>query len=141
MDLKNPKLTDQKAIYKNAVERSFEMLKNLNVLVVLDNPIVPYDPSICITKRPFSFKKSQSCSFIKYENEVYEMHKDVIKSVAKNFGNVKIFEIEKLYCQNEYCNINIDDRVIMQDPEHLSIDGSLYVAPFIAEQLDKFKKE
>lgn len=27
----------------------------------------------------------------------------------------------------------------MQDQEHLSIDGSLYVAPFIAEQIEKFK--
>lgn len=141
IDLRNPKLTDQKAIYKNAVERSFEMLKNLNVLVILDNPMVPYNPSICITNRPFSLKKSQSCSFIKYENKVYDMHKEVVRSVAKKFRNVKIFEIEKLFCQNEYCNINKDDRVIMQDQEHLSIDGSLYVAPFIAEQIEKFKKQ
>lgn len=69
------------------------------------------------------------------------MHKEVVRSVAKKFRNVKIFEIEKLFCQNEYCNINKDDRVIMQDQEHLSIDGSLYVAPFIAEQIEKFKKQ
>ena len=69
------------------------------------------------------------------------MHNEVIYNVAKKFSNVKIFDISSLFCKNGKCSVKKDGKVLFQDQDHLSIEGSLYVAPFIAEQLEKFKNQ
>lgn len=136
VDLNNPELTDSKEIYKKAVERTFEKLKKFKVLVLLDTPLLPFDPSLC-NNRPYSFKKSK-CSFV-YKNETCIMHKNVISKVAKKYSNVKVFDLSTLFCKDSKCKIKIKNKVMFMDNNHLNINGSLYVAPFVAEQIKKLQ--
>ena len=137
-DSANDKEKNQKEIYTRAVKRSFEKLKNYNVLVLLDTPYVPFDPSLC-KKRPLSFTKPK-CEFFN-NNETYEMHRDVITQIAKKYSNVRVFDISSLFCRSGKCNLKIGNKVMFRDNNHLNVDGSLYVASFIAEQIEKFSKQ
>ena len=141
VDADNPNEQDYESILTNAVTRSFEKLKSKKVLVLLDNPWVPFDPKLC-NSRPFSISREPQCTF-DYENKKYEkpyydmLHKDVISKVAKLYPNVSVYDLNPLFCKDGVCHVKMNGENLFRDNNHLSVKGSQYVAPFIAEQIKK----
>lgn len=81
-DIENPNEKDQIKILRNGVIRSFELLKNKKVLVILDNPYVPYEPALC-SVRPLSFRYKESKCDYEFDKRIANQHKRVIEEVAK----------------------------------------------------------
>ena len=135
-DIENPNEKDQTIIVENAIRRSLEKLKSLNVLILLDNPTTPFSPSLC--KRPFSFRKNM-CEFYSNDNQ-HQIRRILIKKIAKEFTNVKVFDLSSLFCNNNHCTMKIGNNLLFRDDNHLNLAGSRFVAPFIADQISTFNE-
>jgi hypothetical protein len=128
------------------MRRSFEMLSEAkkNVVVVLDNPTLPFDPSACVT-RPFRItEKNDGCSFpreVYDQDSVNSAYKEIVQRVAKDFVNVKIIDLASLFCDSDSCYAAKGGKVLYNDRNHLSMYGSQYVAPYILKSLLHEKNE
>lgn len=133
IDIENPIEKDFQKIFKNAVIRSLERLKDRKVIIVLDNPALPMDPSKCGISRPYSITKfDSSCTFNEQEtSESRELHNAIIKDVVKNYPNVRVVDIAKLFCNKSKCSPVKNGELLYLDPGHLNYKGSKYVAPYI----------
>ena len=96
----NPKEKDLYTIIKNGARRCFEKLKGKNVLVILDNPWAPFDPSLC-SLRPFSFGfKDSKCDYLYSDStnvNYAKQHQQAILEVAKEYSNVRVFDLKNLF--------------------------------------------
>ena len=113
-------------------------------MVILDNPWAPFDPSLC-SVRPFSFGfKDSKCDYLYSESTNFtfaKQHQQAILEVAKEYSNVRVFDLKNLFCEGNYCTIKIKGKNLYSDFFHLSPTGSTYVAPLIADQIEKFSKQ
>ena len=140
-DVENPNEKDLYKIIKNGARRSFKRLKEKNVLVILDNPWLPFEPTLCYP-RPFKFIKDK-CYFLYSDSVNYNLakqHKQAILEVAKEYSNVRVFDLKNLFCKENFCTIKFKGNNLYSDFFHLSPIGSTYVAPSIAEQISLFAK-
>ena len=133
IDVEDPVEKDFQKIFKKAVIRSLERLKDRKVIIVLDNPALPMDPSKCGISRPYSITKfDSSCTFNEQEtSESRELHNAIIKDVVKNYPNVRVVDIAKLFCNKSKCSPVKNGELLYLDPSHLNYKGSKYVAPYI----------
>ena len=133
IDIENPYEIDFQKIFKNAVIRSFERLKDRKVIVVLDNPELPMDPSKCGISRPYSITKfDSSCTYKEADtSKGREIHNTIIKEVATNYPNVKVVDLGKLFCKKNKCSPVQNGELLYRDYNHLNYKGSKYVAPYI----------
>ena len=140
-DVDNTKEKDLYKIIKNGARRSFEKLKGKNILVLLDNPWIPFDPSLC-SVRPFTFGfRDSKCDFLYSEStkvNFAKKHKQAILEVAKEYPNVRVFDLKNLFCIGNKCTIKIKGSSVFSDIHHLNTEGSTFVAPFIAKEIEKF---
>lgn len=130
-DLENPAQKDYRAILKSAAARSFDLLKDREILLVLDSPWLPFHPSKCSAKRPFTFTPPQ-CSFQRKKTVgTRDTDREVLTEVAKNYPNVTVIDLEGLFCQGEVCSPKQNSQIMYREESHLNYKGSNYVAPFI----------
>lgn len=133
VDLEEPLETDFHKFFKSAVSRSLNKLKDRKVIIILDLPKLPIDPSKCGITRPFTITRyDPSCSF--NEMDTYNkrnIHNTVIKEVAKNYPNVKIIDLSAPFCKNNRCSPIKNGDLLYRDNNHLNYKGSKYVAPYI----------
>lgn len=137
IDLENSNEKDFQKILSNAVRRSLNILKGRHVIIVLDNPSLPFDPKICSDIRPFKLTSMQ-CTFKKESSPNYSqltLAKDVIIKVSKEFDNVKIVDLSQFFCGRGQCGAVIDGKVTYLDGSHLNKNGSRLVAPFIYDHI------
>lgn len=133
IDVEDPVEKDFQKIFKKAVIRSLERLKDRKVIIVLDNPALPMDPSKCGISRPYSITKfDSSCTFNEQEtSESRELHNAIINDVVKNYPNVRVVDIAKLFCNKSKCSPVQNGELLYLDDGHLNYKGSKYVAPYI----------
>lgn len=133
VDSEEPFEKDFHKFFKNAVIRSLERLKDKKIIIVLDNPELPINPSKCGITRPYSITKfDSSCTFKESDtSKNREIHKTIIKEVATNYPNVKVVDLGKLFCQNNKCSPVHNGELLYMDNDHLNYKGSKYVAPYI----------
>lgn len=60
-----------------------------------------------------------------------------VKTVLKDFPQVKVFDAATPLCDKEYCWALIEGQILYRDRGHLSDSGSNFVAPFLRELLIK----
>lgn len=97
-------------------------LKDRKVIIILDLPKLPIDPSKCGITRPFTITRyDPSCSF--NEMDTYNkrnIHNTVIKEVAKNYPNVKIIDLSAPFCKNNRCSPIKNGDLLYMDNNHLN---------------------
>ncbi|WP_395603733.1 acyltransferase family protein [Pseudomonas sp. B21128] len=140
IDIANPSEVNFRKVLENGMRRSFQMLSdaNKNVVVVLDNPTLPFDPSACST-RPFRITaKDDGCAFPRdvYDKDgVYVAYKEIVQRVANDFSNVQIIDLSSQLCDSNSCYVAKSGKILYKDINHLSFFGSQYVAPYILKSL------
>lgn len=133
VDIENPNEKDFQKIFKKAVIKSLERLKDKKVIVVLDNPELPMNPSKCGIKRPYSITEfASSCIFNEHDtSKKRTVHNNIIKEVAKSYPNVNIVDIATVFCSENKCSPIKEGEQLYLDNNHLNYKGSKYVAPYI----------
>ena len=141
IDLENPDEVDIEKILRNGFDRTLRSLikARKKVIVVLDNPGLPFEPSAC---RPRMFSKifgSQACSFYSaiWDNAGFvRRYNSVVQEMKEKYPEIQIFDSAKYFkVENGKYSAVIDGRVMYVDVGHLNLDGSRYVARFLFDLL------
>ncbi|WP_426236660.1 acyltransferase family protein [Pseudomonas sp. TWP3-2] len=146
VDIRNPSEKDFRKVLESGMRRSFKMLSdaNKNIVVVLDNPNLPFDPSACVA-RPFRItEKNEDCSFprkVYDQDSVNSAYNEIVQRVAKDFINVHIIDLSLQLCDSDNCYAAKGGKALYKDTNHLSIYGSQYVAPYVLKSLRHAKNE
>jgi hypothetical protein len=146
VDIKNLQAKNYGRIVESKMRLTFEKLtqSGKQVIYVLDNPLLNFDPKSCIS-RPFRGSSNQaSC---KMKRETFDKQRvqyfKIARGVLSDFPNIKVFDVASKLCDTEYCYAVIDNEMMYHDQSHLSFDGSVYIGrflePLIKEALNESK--
>lgn len=139
VDLENPNEVSVEKILRNGFSRTLQALikAGKKIIIVLDNPLLPFQPSSC---RPRVFEKlleSHSCTF---RSELWDglgyvqRYNSVVREMKERYPEIQIFDSAKCFKLNEKKYIAVKDgRVLYFDRNHLNLNGSRYVAKFLFE--------
>jgi peptidoglycan/LPS O-acetylase OafA/YrhL len=141
VDMKNLGNGDYKKVLADGMRRTFSTLTQANkkVIVLLDNPPLPYDPAACV-ERPFRLtKKNDYCSFSreKFDNDqVLIEYSSLVKTVTKEFKNIRVLDLSTKLCDENRCYLSKNGSLLYLDRSHLNDNGSKYVAPYLIDTID-----
>lgn len=127
-------------LHEIGAKRTFDLLKqhNKQVIIVKDNPWLPFDPKKCQT-RPIVFHKSV-CDFDRSFFDNYEpknFFNSIVEKVAREYDNITFVDLSDLLCDSSRCYIEKNDQVLYKDESHLSKEGSAFVAPLVDKAVRK----
>lgn len=140
-DMSNIDNKDENSILKDGMIRTFDALikANKNVVVLFDNPYLPYEPNMCID-RPFRISnKANKCRFPRKEFDSlapYLRYKSIVNSVLKDYSQIKTFDLSSPLCDSENCYLAKSGTLLYRDKGHLNDSGSRYIAPYIMDVID-----
>jgi hypothetical protein len=138
--ISKPEITDRKEVWKIAMRETLDsLLKNgKKVIFVLDNPELSFDPLSC-SKRPMTLttKFNQNCaeSIQEFYSNSAE-YRSIVFDVLKDYPSVKLFDMAAYLCDDRACHAKEDGQVLYGDRDHLSYDGSVYVAKQLTKVID-----
>jgi len=129
---------DSNDVLKEGMKRTFSALieANKKVIVLFDSPPLPFDPKLCVS-RPFRLTKYK-CYFSREifdTNPVLINYRSLVESVLIDYPQIKTLDISEPLCDKENCYVSRNDRLLYRDANHLSPDGSRYVAPYLLNSI------
>ncbi len=141
LDRRNPSEKDTGKILRAGLERTLAMLHDAGkeVIIVLDNPSLPFAPSRC-ARRPMLSDIGQRCQFPRkqwQDNEARRFYEAVVRDVAPRFKNTRIVDLADTLCNRDTCFAVKNNKVLYRDGNHLNSDGSKLVAPTLIKALDE----
>lgn len=134
VDIKNLDEKDPTRIVESKMRLTFDRLtqSGKQVIFVLDNPILDFDPKSCVS-RPFRINSSKA--ICKMKRETFEKQRvqyfQIVNRVLPDYPKIKVFDVSSKLCDAEYCYSVIDNLLMYHDSSHLSDDGSKYIGQFI----------
>jgi hypothetical protein len=145
-DISNPGKQDIAAILRDGMLRSVEALLRANkeVIILFDSPFLPYEPAQC-AKRPFmSGLNTEKCSFerTRFDSlKPFARYRSIVAEVQKIHPDLRTYDLADLFCDATHCVIQKDGRLLFSDNDHLTTEGSLYVAPHLIEAIRGARRE
>jgi peptidoglycan/LPS O-acetylase OafA/YrhL len=140
-DMSNIKNSDKDIILMDGMRRTLDQLfkADKKVLILFDNPSLPYDPKKC-NPRPFrlSEKSENDCHF---PRQVFDSHleylwyKSIVNLVMKDYPQTLTYDLSNSLCDKESCYLAKNGMLLYLDRGHLNFEGSSYVAPHILNAL------
>lgn len=135
-DMANPALSGRNEILEAGMRRSFSALQaaGKRVVVILDNPPLPYEPQMC-AQRPIRLtKKGDKCFFSRefFDSlQPWSNYKSLVQEVLKDYPGIGVYDLSDAFCDSDSCRIAKGKTLLYADVGHLSHAGSRFVAPFI----------
>lgn len=143
-DMANPELSGANRIMENGMRRTFSALLKAHkkVFVLFDNPLLPYEPAMCMN-RPFRFTSNgNKCVFPREQFDTFlpwSNYKNLVDAVIKDYPGVETYDLSKLLCDKEYCYLVKNGALLYRDRGHLSDSGSRFVAPYVMNAISASK--
>ena len=146
--LLSPNEQDKIKILTEGLKRTLDYFKKLgkNVVFVYDNPsfpvIIDKRVNICNPWRPFNKKGTEFCSISKSEwdakKEQYPLYQALNFVLKDNtyLSNTQLIDLSAFFCDKEKCNLSSSNNMYYIDSNHLSISGSIKVAPRILQAIE-----
>jgi peptidoglycan/LPS O-acetylase OafA/YrhL len=126
------------AIYLAGLERTLRRLTaaGKNVVYVLDTPELDFDPNTCV-RRPVQFSVRAPCAISreKVDHRLTGVQIE-IEATLDRFPQVKTFNPLPLLCDAENCYARRGMKFLYADRDHLSSDGSRYMAKWMIRAVD-----
>src|SRR5690606_356703 len=115
------------AALENGMRRTFAALVDANktVVVLLDIPHLPFDPSVCL-ERPFMAimgAEKKQCSFPRSQMpawEAFDHYENLVRKVARDYPQVRIVNPMDFFCDDSFCHLAKDGVLLYQDRSHLN---------------------
>ena len=126
--ISDPNITNRSKIWEIGMRKTLDsaIRNDKQVIFVIDNPNLKYDPKQCIAGRPLSRNLSirKSCTILKstYEKDS-KIYKDLVLSILKDYPIVKVFDTSKYLCDDINCYGMKDGKILYRDQDHLSFEG------------------
>jgi len=127
-------------IYKESMKETLSRLlaKNKTIYFILDIPELGFDPKTCVDSRPLRLTNhiKHPCAVSRHDfDQRNGEYRKIAMSVLENFPTVKIFDAGALFCDDKWCWAMKNGKVLYRDDDHLSMEGSRYVASKLAPLL------
>ncbi len=133
-----PKISDNYQIFEIAMRATIKRLlsKNKKIIFVLDNPELGFDPKSCLDSRPLRLTNSvkSPCGISRqYFDDRNREYRKLVFSVLKDFPTVDIFDAAAELCDEKLCWAMRDGKMLYRDDDHLSVQGSNFIAQKLAK--------
>jgi peptidoglycan/LPS O-acetylase OafA/YrhL len=111
------------------------------VVVILDVPELGFNPKSCVRPMTLTTLRQVPCAvsadaFDKRSRQ----YRDIVRSVARDYPSVNVFDMPSLFCDQSYCWGQKNGKMLYRDDDHLSLEGSDFVArhlgPYLKSMLD-----
>lgn len=105
------------------------------VLVVLDNPTLPFDPSICLRRR-VDWNRNLDCSFERSLHEARTArYRELFRRYAQPYPNITLLDASEFLCDPLRCHaVNEEGLLYTGDNNHLSMRGAMMIGHAIAQR-------
>jgi peptidoglycan/LPS O-acetylase OafA/YrhL len=140
----NKEIADRWRIYELGMRNTFTRLSSYNkqIVFVLDVPELGFEPQKCNSGKAFTLfgftftirhPLSSHCTLSRadYDSRT-EKYREMVYNIAHDFPQITIFDPTDLLCDNSYCYYKFDDKILYKDFDHLSEEGSYYIARYLA---------
>ena len=125
---------DSKEILKVSMDRTMRQLSQSNkkVIFILDNPELGFNPEECLEIRPLhltKFSPKKPCAVPRGQYELRNKeYRDLIFSILKRYPKITPLDMQEKFCDSLWCYATKNDMVLYMDGNHLSNDGSNFLA-------------
>lgn len=134
-------LRDPKKIFEVGMRDTLSLLTKAekNVVFVIDNPELGFHPMKCLDiTRPVRLAEAKVIRPCAIKRSSFDARvKDylaIVHNVLKDFPRVKVLDLAKTFCDENYCYAERDGKMLYQDGDHLSVFGShLAAAEFVKQ--------
>lgn len=128
----SPETIDPLDVYGKALANTLEKLlaAHKQVIFVIDNPLMDFDPAACVPRPSGLGDVKQPCAIPRnrYEQEAGPYRRK-IQAVLSNYPKVRVWDLAKHLCDDEYCWAMKDGQMLYnRDGTHLSVMGSRWLA-------------
>ena len=139
--INNPNLKDKKQVWEIAMRKTLDSAieNNKEVVFVIDNPSLGFDPKSCIYGRPFSknnsIKKSCTIPKSKYENES-EIYRKLVISILNDYPSVKVLTQLNICVTRKNVMEMLNGKILYRDNDHLSLEGGKLISKELVKLLN-----
>lgn len=128
---------NQEKIFFKKIEKTLKYISNkgFKIIYVLENPELGFNPKTCLNRLfiPSGYNcKLNRGNYIKRQ----QRYRKIIENLAKNYKNVKILDPEDIFCDDSYCYLYKDGKILYSDDDHVSKYGSFLIAKKIRSLLN-----
>lgn len=139
--ISNPEIKDKREVWEIAMRKTLDKAinKNKDIIFLIDNPSLGFDPKMCLYGRPFSKNTSikETCTISKsLHDKKRKVYKKLVLSILKDYPNVKVLNTEDILCDNENCYGIKDGKILYRDSDHLSLEGGKLISKELIKLLN-----
>lgn len=133
-----PNLTDKQDVYIEGLKGLLDRMREKNVVFVLENPTLDFDPRNCGQQRPINFM-SKNCSISReFDDSIHRSYIEKTKRLLSNYQNVVVVDPRDVLCDEGKCYASKGGRVLYRDRNHLNPHGSFIQGKQISEAIRVF---
>jgi hypothetical protein len=131
--------------FRISMRRTFDELlaTNKQIIFILDNPEIDFDPKTCVDTRAPIFAKITSNELCAIPKSKFEAHQHsyrlLMSEILKNYSSIQVIDSADELCDSQYCYAKKGGEVLYTDFDHLSVSGSRLIAKRIAKLLSEFQ--
>ena len=147
----NREFSSKEDVFIEGLRGLLERFKDRNIIFVLENPTLNFDPRSCNSNRPIKTisyylssadTERERCSISRAEDDL--IHLDYIQKVSEllnKYSNVIVLDPRDFLCDQIRCYAMFDQRVVYSDVNHLNKSGSYLQGKQISDAFKRFKSE
>lgn len=130
----NARIKDHSQIFEVSMRDTLSRFQHARkkVAFVLDVPELGFDPKTCVDSRPlrlFNKTTKTPCAVSRAEFEARNKpYRELVTRVAKDYPNVTLFDAAAPFCDDTWCWAMKDRQMLYRDDDHLSVEGSKFLA-------------
>lgn len=140
----NKALRDPHKLFEVGMRETLALLTKARktVVFVIDNPELGFHPMKCLDlTRPARLTEAKVIRPCAIKRSSFDARvKDylaIVHGVLEEFPQVKVLDLAKAFCDDNYCYAEHDGKMVYQDGDHLSVFGSHLAAAAFVKQFRK----
>jgi peptidoglycan/LPS O-acetylase OafA/YrhL len=123
---------------KKSLEKTLILFKRKGkeIIWIHNVPELNFNIKSCLPERPSYLKTHLFCSRSKKEafNEIISSRETIEEIMRKN-KDVKTIDPFSILCDQNNCFAKVENKILYRDKDHLSFEGSLFIAPKIIKEI------
>jgi peptidoglycan/LPS O-acetylase OafA/YrhL len=127
---------NQRKLFFRNLKNTFKFFndKKYKFYYLLEDPELGFSPTNCLL-RPFGIVSNQCKLPIEKFLQRSGYNRKQIYLIAQKFKNVHLLDPKNFYCDNVYCYVIKEGKMLYADDDHHSVDGAIMQAEYFEKKL------